>query len=272
MDAAGFHWQFYEIGEGPDVLFLHGTGSSSHSWRALVSQLSANCRLIMPDLPGHGGSTAPSRWRLTLDNMSKAVTDLMTAISAQPVFVIGHSAGAAILAHMALEGGLNPRVIVSLNGAFLPFQGAANPVFGSLARLLSATPLVPHLAARRLSNRRSVRRLISQVGSAPHEQQVDDYVALLQSPKHISAALGMMANWNLEALSQRLPGLNIPLHLVACERDRAVPAVQANMLAERLPNAQVHRVPGLGHLGHEENPAKVAKLLNEIARECDIEL
>ncbi len=272
LQVDGFQWQLYECGQGPDILLLHGTGSSAHTWRALLPELSGSCRLLMPDLPGHGRSKAPRGRRLTIENISDALGGLLRAADVSAVFAIGHSAGAALLAQMALDEVFHPRAIVSLNGAFMPFQGAANPVFGSLARLLSAAPLVPQLVSRRLANRRAVERLISQVGSSPSQLQVDEYVSLLQSPGHIGAALGMMANWDLAGLSRRLPGLAVPLELVACEGDRAVPAVQAQMLADRVPRARVHRLSGLGHLGHEEQPSRIAPLLRTLAEEVSVAL
>lgn len=272
LQVDGFHWQLFEYGQGPDILLLHGTGSSAHTWRPLLPNLTGCSRLLMPDLPGHGQSRAPRGRRLTLQNISHAVGEMLHAAGSSPVLTIGHSAGAALLAQMVLDEILTPRAIISLNGAFMPFQGAANPVFGSLARILSAAPLVSQIASKRLANRRAVERLIMQVGSSPSEQQIDEYVSLLQSPEHIGAALGMMANWDLSELSRRLPKLSIPLELIACERDRAVPAVQSQMLADRIPLARVHRLAGLGHLGHEEQPSRVGPLLTEIAKELSIQL
>jgi magnesium chelatase accessory protein len=118
----------------------------------------------------------------------------------------------------------------------------------------------------------AVTRLVGQLGSTIPPPQVDGYVRLLQSTKHISAALGMMANWDLKAFASRLPALAVPLELVVCDNDRAVPVRQAQQLIARLPGARLHRLPGLGHLGHEEDPGRVYELLGRLGREAGVDL
>ena len=272
VTAGGMSWRLSELGSGPEILLLHGTGSSAHTWKAIAPLLASGGRLLMPDLPGHAGSGLPPGKRLTLETMAAAVAGLLAAVDARPVLAVGHSAGAAILAQMALDRSISPGAILSLNGAFLPFEGATSHVFGQLARLLAVAPLVPRLAAWRYANRRAVERLVTQVGSSLGAEQLDDYVALLRSPAHIAAALEMMANWDLAALCRRLPALTVPLELIACENDRAVPVTQAEQLVERVPDCRLHRLPGLGHLGHEEDPARVAALLRELARAANLPL
>ncbi len=48
----------------------------------------------------------------------------------------GHSAGAAILARLCLDGGLAPRLLVGLNAALKPFPGMAGFIFPAMARAL----------------------------------------------------------------------------------------------------------------------------------------
>ena len=81
----------------------------------------------------------------------------------------------------------------------------------------------------------------------------------------------MMANWDLDALARELPRLDTPLHLVACENDRTAPAAEARRLSRLLPQARLHLVPGLGHLGHEEAPALFAELILDIAGEVGLD-
>lgn len=272
IDAGGVSWHLREAGEGADILLLHGTGSSSHTWNGLLPFTTGSCRLLMPDLPGHGLTGMPVRGRLTIEAMSRGLAGLLDAVDARPALAIGHSAGAALLSRMVLDQHLAPRAIVSLNGAFLPFEGPTSHVFEPLARLLAAAPLVPRLASWRLANRRAVERLVGQVGSTLAVDRLDDYVALMRSPRHIRAALEMMANWDLAPLARRMPEIRIPLELIACERDRAVPPAQARELAAKLSAARLHALAGVGHLGHEEDPARVAELLRRLAREVDLEL
>jgi magnesium chelatase accessory protein len=77
----------------------------------------------------------------------------------------------------------------------------------------------------------------------------------------VAAALRMMAGWDLRPLERDLPRLKQPLHLVVGSNDRAVRPSQARQVGALVPIADVIRLPGLGHLAHEERPDKVAALI-----------
>lgn len=74
----------------------------------------------------------------------------------------------------------------------------------------------------------------------------------------------MMANWDLREFEWQLPGLDVPLHLVVAQNDRAVPPSQALRLRTVLPAAQITTLGGVGHLAHEEQRAHVAEVLGEL--------
>ena len=68
----------------------------------------------------------------------------------------------------------------------------------------------------------------------------------------------MIANWNLESLSQDLPKLKTRLTLIAASNDKAVPSDVALKVQDLAPGSKVILLRGTGHLAHEEKPAEVA--------------
>ena len=54
VEAGGIQWHVQEMGSGPVVLLLHGTGSATHTWGSLAPLLADDFRVLAPDLPGHG--------------------------------------------------------------------------------------------------------------------------------------------------------------------------------------------------------------------------
>jgi magnesium chelatase accessory protein len=265
VTADGLTWHVQVMGDGPILLLLHGTGASSHSFRDLMADLAQDFTLVVPDLPGHGFSDLPGYESLSLDGMARALADLLTALDLAPDVAVGHSAGAAILVRMALDGAIAPRGIVSLNGALTPFRGAPNFLFPAIAKALFLNPLTPRLVARRASPR-AVRRLIQDTGSALDAAGVEYYTRLMRTPAHVAGALGMMANWRLQGLGRQLSALAPPATFVACARDKAVPPADGATLAGRVPAGRYLEVEGLGHLGHEEDPARFAALIRAEAR------
>lgn len=270
LRAGGLRWHVQVMGQGPALLLLHGTGASTHSWRGLAPLLAARFTVIAPDLPGHGFTQMPAFHRLSLPGMAAAVRALLDALGAEPAVAAGHSAGAAILVRMCLDGLIRPRLIVGLNAALLALGGAPGQLFAPLARLLAALPMVPRLFAWRAGERGVVEKLIRDTGSHLDPAGIELYRRLATSPTHVEAALGMMANWDLETLRRELPRLATPLLLVTGSNDRTVPPGGARTVAALVPGTRLVAMPGLGHLAHEERPEESARLLLAEARDAGL--
>ena len=270
MISSGLRWHFQQMGEGPALLLLHGTGAATHTWRDLAPLLASRFTVIAPDLPGHGFTAPLDAKRLSLAGMAAAVGDLLETLEMTPRLVVGHSAGAAVLARMTLDGRIDPARIVCLNGALLPFRGLAGPFYAPLAKLLALNPLVPRLFAMGAASPATVDRLIRNTGSSVDATGRDLYGRLLRSPGHLAGALGMMANWDLASLEQELPRLGPRLHLVACGDDGAIPATEAFRVRDATPGVEVTYLRKLGHLGHEERPHLFADLVVRAAAAAGI--
>lgn len=278
--GAGLRWHV-QIFEGQaerqslspvkDLLLLHGAGASAHSWRdiapALARRLPQGGRVIVPDLPGHAFTARPGDEGLSLPGMARLVSELLEALDARPVALIGHSAGAAVAARMALDAATALRelkTLVSVNGAWLPPAGQGRWFYAPLARLFALNPWVPHVFAFHASHRGPLQRLIASTGSRLDSAGIDLYARLVSDRRHVAAVLAMMAAWDLGPVLEDLPRLAPALHLVVAEQDRTVPPKASAEAARRQPRALVHRLPGLGHLAHEEAPEAVLELLDRL--------
>ncbi|GLK78277.1 alpha/beta fold hydrolase BchO [Methylopila turkensis] len=260
--AAGLSWHVQRMGAGPQILLLHGTGASTHSYRRLARLLEERCDVFAPDLPGHGFSDPLPYRRLSLPGMSDAVGSLCAKLGVAPEIVVGHSAGAAVAIRMTLDGLISPRAIVSVNGALLPiWTGFSAPFFASAAKLLAANPIAPWLFARRARDPATVDRLLRGTGSKIADEDARFYRRLAGTTSHVAGALGMMAGWDLKAFGCDLGRLETPLILVAGTRDGMVPASSAEAVRRLAPRTRIVRLEGLGHLAHEEAPELVRDVI-----------
>jgi magnesium chelatase accessory protein len=267
VTVGAMRWHVQRMGPpgAPGVLLLHGTGASSHSWRGLLPLLAQRFDVLALDLPGHAYTSTPAPAGLSLPGMAAALGALLRQLDFHPALVVGHSAGAAIAVRLVLDGAGAPQALVSLNGALLPLHGLAGQIFSPMAKLLALNPLVPHLFAWRAADPRVLKRLIDGTGSTLDAEGLELYRRLVADPAHAAGALGMMAQWRLEPLQADLPRLQVPLHLVVGETDATLPPAHARRVQALLPGATCTRLPGLGHLAHEEQPARVAALIVDIA-------
>lgn len=270
LSAGGINWHVQIMGAGPVLLLVHGTGSSTHTWRRLMPILAREFTVVAPDLPGQGLTRDPPASALTLPGMAQGVSALLRELDLAPKLVAGHSAGAAILVQMRATGAIAPKAIISLNGALLPFGGVAGQVFAPLARAMVLNPFVPRFLAWRARDPANVAKLLAETGSVLKDDDIGYYVRLFQDRRHVLATLGMMANWDLNPLRRSLKSLETPLVLVAAGRDKTIAPAAAKVVERRCSSARVRALPGLGHLAHEENPEVVRALIIEVAQEFGV--
>jgi magnesium chelatase accessory protein len=265
VEVAGVKWHVQTLGTGPVLLLLHGTGASTHSWRNIVPLLRTRFKIVMLDLPGHGFSSMAEGGGMSLPGMAAGVGALVKALGISPQIVAGHSAGAAVLIRMVLDRLISPEVLISINGALMPFGGTAAPILSPLAKLLFLNPVSPRLFAWRAQSRNAVRQVLVGTGSAVSDADLELYHRLFQSAGHCEAALSMMARWDLRPLQADLKTLSVPTILVAGERDTAVPPADADRVSQSIADSRVIKVATAGHLAHEEQPEILAAIILEAA-------
>lgn len=259
--AGALRWHVQVMGEGEDILLLHGTGAASHSFADLMPRLSKRFRVIVPDLPGHGFTEAPAYEDLSLPKMAKALGKLLEVLDADPILVIGHSAGAAISMRMSLDRIITPKLLVSLNGAILPLHGVQGQFFAPLAKLFIRSGFMSRVFAWRARHTDLVNSLMNQTGSTIPETTLRHYARLAKSPDHIDAAIGMMANWDLGSMEPELARLEPDILLIVGSDDRMISPSHGLRLRRMLNNTRLELLPNLGHLAHEEAPDEVCDLM-----------
>jgi magnesium chelatase accessory protein len=269
VEAGAFRWHVQELGAGPPALLIHGTAGATHSWRGLAPLLARDFRLVAPDLPGHAFTTAQRRPDLSLPGMARAVSALTEKLALAPRLVVGHSAGAAILARLIAEKKLAPDLFVAINGAFLPFEGFARHLFPAAAKLLLVNPFAARIFAW-TANRETVANMLAGMGSKLDTRGLDLYARLMRSPAHCGGALEMMANWDLSRMREDLKRMSCRTLFVLGANDRAVPPDDVERLAPQLAQANVEKLAGLGHLAHEEAPERVAAVIRAAAVEAGL--
>ena len=258
VEAATTRWHVQRAGKGEHVLLLHGTGASTHSWAVLFPLLAARFDTLAVDLPGHGFTQSFRRLDSALPGMVHALKVLLAAENFRPALIVGHSAGAAIAVRLASELDPRPRGTVSINGALKPFGGPAALIAPVMAKALAINPIVARALARGGRDPSRVARLIEGTGSHPGPDYLEFYGRLFGNPRHVAGTLSMMANWDVSGVMAPFERAGLSLHQIVGLNDRAVPPEHAEALARRYKGASLERLPGLGHLAHEEDAACVA--------------
>jgi len=137
--------RYFAGGAGEPVVLVHGLGGWAGNWQAVAPPLAERYRVLVPELPGHGGS-GPVGGARTLGPFVDAVLGVLEAEDALPAVWVGHSLGALVGLHAAAQ---RPEAV---RGLLL----AAAPGITSSTRLAEATvTLLGLLRPGRVLGRRS---------------------------------------------------------------------------------------------------------------------
>lgn len=109
--------RYYVGGEGPPLVLVHGLGGAASNWVAVAPSLAERFRVLVPDLPGHGGS-APLPAAAGLDPYAERVVELAEQEGLLAAAVAGHSFGGLVALRMALRypGTVRALALVSAAG------------------------------------------------------------------------------------------------------------------------------------------------------------
>jgi pimeloyl-ACP methyl ester carboxylesterase len=95
VEPRGVPIRYFAAGRGRPVVLLHGLGGAAANWSAVAPQLARSRRVLVPELPGHGGS-APLAALPTLEPFVDVVLEVARAEDALPTAIVGHSLGGLV--------------------------------------------------------------------------------------------------------------------------------------------------------------------------------
>ncbi|MEQ1806887.1 MAG: alpha/beta hydrolase [Burkholderiaceae bacterium] len=252
-----------EAGQGhPQTLLLvHGLGQNGFTdWLPLLPHLAQRYHVIALDLPGFGYSGAPSG-KYSPSNYARLLHALLTRHAKQGVIAVGHSMGAAVVLRLA---SLHPELVSKLilvdaagilhRTAFAKHNASLPLAASSLPQLLKE----PVARAAELGN-----TLVERIFGMPDLTRVlkeSDlaWELLLRNRANTNAALALMD----EDFSAAVHALQQPTQIIWGEADKVAPLRTGQLLARRLPRAELQSLPGVGHTPMLEAPQRFLALLS----------
>ena len=249
--------RYLVAGEGEPLVLVHGLGGAASNWLALAPLLRAGRRLVVPELPGHGGSD-PLPGTPDLDAYADSLGALVERVGASPAAFVGHSFGGAVALRLAIR---RPELVRAL-----VLAGAAGISSGTRrARYaLTITGLVHpgrRIAPRRWLVARSalLRTLVFGRWGAADPPAVPPEVAesFLAGPERhtdtVSAAKALIG----DDPRQDLDRMRCPCLVLWGARDTQLPIGDAFEYARRL-RAPLRAIADCGHLLIGERPEACA--------------
>jgi pimeloyl-ACP methyl ester carboxylesterase len=241
-------------GSGPPLLLIHGYGGAAWNFSELVPLLHGR-RLLIPDLPGHAGSSAlPAAPTLAAfaDSVAACVDDA-------PVDVLGHSMGGTVALRLAERRPELVRRVVLCAPAGISSSTRGAGVTIALAGIFQPARLAGR-RRERIARSARLRRLVFGSFEVANPELLTERAihGLLHGPTLHTDAFGAGRALNADDPRLDLARVTAPVLVLFGGDDRQVPIEDGFEYARRL-RAPIRVIADCGHLLISERPDVCAR-------------
>lgn len=234
--------------QDPPLLLLHGLGQNGFTdWLPVMATLARRHQVLAVDLPGFGYSSTP-RAKLSPTNLARVLDGMLARRQLGPLTVVGHSMGGALALRLAADHPARVASLVVVDAAGI-LQRTAFSKHATVGQLPSEgwpDGLKEPAARLRDLGHLLVERIFGLPFDPTELLRANEWLwpLVLRDRSSINAALALVDE-DFSAVVHTLPQ---PVHLIWGEADAVAPLRTGELLARRLPRAQLSTLPGVGHV------------------------
>lgn len=259
-EIGGIRTRYWVGGEGPPLVLVHGLAGAAYNFTELAPILAHRRRVLIPDLPGHGGTAALPAVE-SLGDLAGHVALVAEHEGMAPGAVLGYSMGGVVALRLAAERPDAVSSVVLLASAGIVSTTRQAELWLRLTTALRPARLVAH-AREAIARRPGLRAAIFGYWGAEEPRTLSPEVVLgfLEAqPEHadVKSAARALVRDDPRAYLDRV---RCPALVVWGARDRLTPLEDGFELARLLP-APLRILPATGHLVIGECPRECAALV-----------
>ena len=261
INVNGVSLNYRELGsrDKPTILFSHLVGPwSSEVFDPLVAELISDFHVVTVDQHGHGQSGY--RTPMTLEEMTNDYYELLTRLNLSKVIWIGHSLGGMIGMRMAMSHpqSIESLILIATTARLDPPQLREQTwrlweLFRDGHREDIADPALPFFFS-----------------PGTFKNQPD----LVQEGRNKLIATGdatgrfevVRAVFNRDDISEAIRTIKAPTLVIAGMDDPSAPPAEAEVMASRIPNAELKVIDDASHMVVIEKPRQVAQAIQDFLR------
>lgn len=250
--------------DGPVVLFVHGTGAWSETWReSMTAVASAGFRAVAIDLPPFGFSRRPASGAYSPRDQGKRIIGVLDALKVPRAVLVGHSFGGGPTMEATFDAPDRVRALVVVDVAL--GIGAADETSPAVRYLLDVPLLRDAVVATFLTNPAFTGRLLELFVADP-AAAAPERVGVYKRPLAVKGSTRAIGQWlpslvapegtPRSATPAPYRALAIPTLVVWGDLDTITPLPQGRELASLIPGARLAVLIGVGHIPQIESPAR----------------
>ncbi len=271
FDYHGIKINYYEAGQGPPILLLHGFAACAYTWRHLIPALAEQHRVFTLELKGFGLSDKPADGHYALSDQADIVAGFIRQQNLHGLVVMGHSmgGGVALMTYFKLRNDDPPRLnkLMLIDSAGYPQK---LPWFIWMTKIPGLNPALAKLLSPRFAAALVLKKCYYHK-EAVTEEQIDTYAyygslpgaaaAVTQTAKQI-----VPGDQGIEALLAQYKTIGVPVLIIWGREDEVVPLKVGRNFQRDIPDAQLVVLPHCGHIPLEEEPQATRQAVMEFLK------
>jgi pimeloyl-ACP methyl ester carboxylesterase len=240
--------KYQEDGEGDPIIFLHGFGGSSYSWRYIYKEFANKYKAILIDLKGFGLSDKPTDNKYSVNDQADIINSFIQSNQFNNIILVGHSFGGAV-ALLTYFGSKNKNKIKKL---ILIDSGGYNQSIPWYIDSLNI-PIVNILALSLVPSRFWVKVVLKMCfynTSKISEDMIETYASYLRLPGAHSALIkttGQLIPDNIDEITSAFNKIGVPVLLIWGDSDKVIPLSVGNKMHENITNSELVVIRNCGH-------------------------
>lgn len=248
------------------AIFCDGVLCDGFIWKYLWKDLAEVCDVVHWHYRGHGRSGAPvDKARVDIPTHAADLKRVREAVGDPPCVVIGHSMGTQVALEEWRRYPRNVKGLVLVCGSYgkvtQSFRGVPilDMILPKLMDIVDKQPEIARAIWSRIPPEMALRAALLARDVDPDNIRREDMMPYLKHMTHVDFAmfLKMLRAAGDHSAEDWLGEIDVPVLIVAGERDTFTPASLSEAMAERIPNAELLMVSGASHVAPIEHPELV---------------
>ena len=252
------HYRIDGKQDGRTLVLIHGYGVSLESWTAWISELRSDFRLVSVDLPGHGLTRSPADYAPWNSGFVDFIDEFTGVMGLTRFVIVGNGSGGNAAWRFALRRPERLEAMVLISPFGWPHGDKSNPLVVELFSNPKIQPLLIEIdpsgmVQNGLNSAYENKALVT-------DRMISRYSEMARAPGHrrILGTLMLERDRSLSATGEKLATIKAPTLILWGNKDALAPVGDAKRFSDAISGSKMIVYDGIGHMVHEETPAKSA--------------
>lgn len=264
----GVNLRVQQMGQGQDVLLVHGLPGSLEDWESTSSELAKDFRVTIYDRSGHGYSEYAPELNDLSHNTDMAQA-LIEKLQLKDVIVVGHSYGGAIAAEMASRNPDNVSAFISVAGVALSEPEKAKSIY----KLMTIPAFGAGIAVlgNQVVGKSMMDAGVPRAFSPNHDVIPSDFIdrraPMWLSLKNSLATALEQVTMPGDVATVDLKSIQHPFYVIQGDSDLSIPVPHGEKFKQDIKHSELMVLKNIGHFVQYAQPEVIIETIKKAAQQ-----